>query len=80
MTTEQALTETEVLVADAASSSASTAAEAVQRAVEMNDDPDVADVLEEAAVETQTTVGRLEWLKRRLRGRWRHTADPGALT
>jgi hypothetical protein len=80
MTTEQALTETEVLVADAASSSASTAAEAVQRAVEMNDDPDVADALEEAAVETQTTVGRLEWLKRRLRGRWRHTDDQGGLT
>jgi hypothetical protein len=80
MTTERALIETEVLVADAASSSASTAAEAVQRAAEMNDDPDVADALEEAAVETQTTVGRLEWLKRRLRGRWRHTEDPGGLT
>jgi hypothetical protein len=54
------------LVAEAAATSSSDAAAAIDRAADMNDDPEVAQVLEEAAISADQTVSRVGWLRRAL--------------
>jgi hypothetical protein len=61
----------ELMVAEAALASAERTADAVENAAELNDDPAMAGVLVGARVQAETTVGRLHWLKRRIRGRVR---------
>ena len=41
-------------------------AAAIDRAAEKNEDPEVADVLDEAALAAQQTVGRVGWVRRTL--------------
>jgi hypothetical protein len=51
------------LVAGAAETSSVETAAAIGRAAEMNDDPEVAEVLDEAAIAAEATVGRVGWLR-----------------
>lgn len=60
-------TDPEITVAEAAHASSDEAAEAIEEAAELNEDPAVADALEEADVHARTTVSRLDWLRNRLR-------------
>ena len=71
MDTAESLGSDELMVAEAALASAERTADAVVNAAEMNEDPAMAGVLVGARVQAQTTVGRLHWLKRRIRGRVR---------
>ena len=64
----------EPVVAEAAYQSAAATVEAVEKAAEENDDPVVAEALDAAATEAGSTVGRLGWLRHRLRIRRRHIA------
>ena len=57
-----------IQVAEAAHSSSTGAVEAIEEASSLNDDPQVADALDEAALRANITVGRLDWLRSRLRG------------
>ncbi len=69
MTPDDATPET---VVEAAAVSSERTAEAIDRAVEKNDDPEVAAILDEAAASDDTTVSRVGWLRhwvRRLFGR-----------
>lgn len=54
-------------------SSEETAAK-VDRAEEMNEDPAVAEVLEDAAVAADTTVARVGWLRSHLKRIWPNRA------
>jgi hypothetical protein len=54
------------LIAEAAASSSSDAAAAIDRAAEKNDDPEVAEILEDAAMRADQTVSRMGWLRRAL--------------
>lgn len=56
----------EVTVAEAAHGSSVETSEAIDEAARLNDDPAVAEALDEASLRAETTVGRLEWLKGRL--------------
>ena len=56
-----------IQVAEAAHSSSAGAVEAIEEAARLNDDPQVAEALDEAALKANTTAGRLEWLRSRLR-------------
>jgi hypothetical protein len=51
------------VVADAAVVSADATAEAVERAAEVNQDPEVAAVLQDASLKANTTASRLGWLR-----------------
>lgn len=51
------------LVAGAAEASSVEAAAAIDRAAEKNDDPEVAEVLDEASIAAEQTVGRVSWLR-----------------
>jgi hypothetical protein len=51
------------LVAGAAETSSVETAAAIDRAAEKNDDPEVAEVLDEASIAAQQTVGRVGWLR-----------------
>jgi hypothetical protein len=64
----------EPVVAEAAYRSAAATVDAVEKAAVENDDPAVAEVLEVAAAEAGSTVGRLGWLRHRLRKPRRYTA------
>lgn len=63
--------ETEDVVTDAAYASSVETAEALEEAILANDDPVVAEALEEATVGADKTVTRLHWLRRR-----RHSRRP----
>ena len=63
------LNETEDVVTDAAYISSIETAEAIEDAVVANEDPVVAQALQEAMVEADTTVTRLHWLRGRRRRR-----------
>ena len=62
-----AATEPVVEVTEAAHSSSTDTVEAIEEASDLNDDPEVAEALDEAALKASTTVGRLEWLRCRIR-------------
>jgi hypothetical protein len=51
------------LVAGAAESSSVETAAAIGRAAEMNDDPQVAEILDVASIAAEQTVGRVGWLR-----------------
>jgi len=51
------------LVAGAAEASSVETAAAIDRAAEKNDDPEVAEVLDEASIAAEQTVGRVGWLR-----------------
>ena len=53
--------------ADAASASAERTVEAIEEAAAKNDDPEVAEILVEAAVCADTTAIRVGWLRQVLR-------------
>jgi hypothetical protein len=57
----------EIEVADAAHGSSIEAVEAIEEAARVNEDPVVAEALDEASLRASTTVGRLDWLRSRLR-------------
>ena len=50
-----------LLAADAAYASAERTVEAVDEAAATNDDPEVAEILDEAAIKADTTVNRVGW-------------------
>jgi hypothetical protein len=50
-------------VARAAEASSEETAAALDRAAEKNEDPEVAEVLDEAAIAAEQTVGRVGWLR-----------------
>jgi hypothetical protein len=50
------------LVADAAAASSAETAAAIDRAAELNDDPEVGEILEDAAMQADKTVSRVGWL------------------
>lgn len=50
-------------VAEAAVGSAEATSDAIRQAADANEDPAVAEALEEAAVHAETTVGRVGWLR-----------------
>lgn len=50
-------------VAEAAVGSAEATSDAIRQAADVNEDPAVAEVLQEAAVHAETTVGRVGWLR-----------------
>ncbi len=54
-------------VAEAAHSSSNDAVESIEEASRLNEDPQVAEALDEAALRANTTEGRLDWLRSRLR-------------
>ena len=51
------------LVADAAVASSSETTEAIDRAAAKNDDPEVAEALDEASVAAELTASRVGWLR-----------------
>ena len=55
------------LAADAASASAERTIEAIDDAAAKNDDPEVARILDEAALSADTTASRVSWLRHVLR-------------
>ena len=52
------------LVAGSAEASSVQAADAIDQAAEKNEDPEVAEILDDAALAAQQTVSRVGWLKR----------------
>jgi hypothetical protein len=60
----------EPLVAEAAHASSEETAKALEEAANLNRDPAVAEVLDEATFAADVTVGRLAWLRARLRRLW----------
>ena len=60
----------EPLVADAAHASSVETLKAIDEAADLNNDPAVAEVLDEATLAADVTVGRLAWLRARLRRLW----------
>jgi len=56
-----------VAVSVAAEAASIKTAEAIDRAIELNEDDSVADVLDEASQHADTTVQRASWLRRWLR-------------
>ena len=50
-------------VAGSAESSSEETAAAIDRAAEKNKDPEVAEVLDEASIAAEQTVGRVGWLR-----------------
>jgi hypothetical protein len=63
----------EPLVAEAAHASSVEAVKALEEAADLNCDPAVAEVLDEATFAADVTVGRLAWLRSRLRRLWPRT-------
>jgi hypothetical protein len=60
------------IVSEAAADSAEATAAAIDHAVDLNDDPHVAQALDEASASAHATVGRVSWLRsfvRRVFGR-----------
>lgn len=55
------------MVADAAHGSSEDTVEAIEEATRLNTDPVVAEALDEASLQANTTVSRLDWLRQRLR-------------
>ncbi len=51
------------LIADAAAASAGATADAVERAAEVNQDPEVAAILQDASLKANTTASRVGWLR-----------------
>ena len=58
--------EPEVVVAEAARASSEATVEAIEEAAKVNEDPVVADALEDAALKATTTHSRLQWLRDRV--------------
>jgi hypothetical protein len=56
-----------MLAADAAHASAERTVDAIDAAAAKNDDPDVADMLEDAALNADTTASRVGWLRQLVR-------------
>jgi len=54
------------LIAGAAEASSEQTAAAIDEAARKNDDPEVAEALDDAAIAAQTTVGRTGWLHSKL--------------
>ena len=54
------------LIAGSAEASSVETAAAIDQAVEKNDDPEVAAILDDAALAAQQTVSRVGWLRRTL--------------
>lgn len=52
------------LVAGSAEASSAQAAAAIDQAAEKNEDPEVAEILDDAALAAQQTVSRVGWLRR----------------
>lgn len=63
--------EPELLGAEAAKTAADETVEAIEEAAATNDDPEVADKLDEAAVRAHTASGRIGWLRSLLSRRYR---------
>ena len=57
----------EIMVADAAHASSEATVDAIEEAARLNDDPAVADALDEAVLKATTTSSRLDWLRDRVR-------------
>jgi len=53
----------ELAGADAAHAASMETAEAIEEAANVNDDPDVAEVLDDAAVKAEVASGRVGWLR-----------------
>jgi hypothetical protein len=51
------------VVADATAASADATVEAVDRAAEANQDPEVAEILQDASLKANTTASRAGWLR-----------------
>ena len=51
------------LIADAAAASSVKTAQAIGQAVEINDDPEVGKILEDAAITADLTVSRVGWVR-----------------
>jgi hypothetical protein len=64
VTPDDSTTET---VVEAAAAPSERTAEAIDRASEKNDDPEVAAILDDAAANADTTVSRIGWLRHSLR-------------
>lgn len=60
-------TEPELLGAEAAKAAADQTLEAIDQAAKVNRDPEVAEILDEAASKADTTSGRVGWLRSLLR-------------
>jgi hypothetical protein len=60
-------TEPEVIVADAAHASSDATVDAIEEAARVNEDPVVAEALDEAALNATTTQSRIGWLRDRVR-------------
>jgi hypothetical protein len=60
----------EVAGADAAHAAAIETSEAIEEAAKVNDDPEVADVLDDAAVKADQASSRVGWLRGLLRRRF----------
>ncbi|HWC70360.1 MAG TPA: hypothetical protein VG993_04275 [Actinomycetota bacterium] len=54
-------------VVEAASAASQRTADAIDRAAETNDDPEVATILEDAAASADATVSRVGWLRAAVR-------------
>ena len=57
----------ELTVSEAAVASADATADAIQEASQINDDPEVAAVLDKAAMRADQTLSRVGWLRSALR-------------
>jgi hypothetical protein len=51
------------LVADGAAAASAQTLDAIERAAEMNEDPAVAEVLEDASIAADTTLTRVGWVR-----------------
>jgi hypothetical protein len=51
------------LVADGAAAASAETLDAVERAAEVNEDPAVAEILEDASIAADTTVARVGWVR-----------------
>jgi hypothetical protein len=69
-TTDETPNTTELVVADAAEAASEETADAIEEAAERNDDPEVADALDDAAVKADKTTSRVGWLRRLLHRRF----------
>jgi hypothetical protein len=67
----------EPLVAEAAHASSEETVKALEEAADLNRDPSVAEALDEATLAAGVTVGRLAWLRARLRRLWPRTIKQG---
>ena len=52
------------LIAGAAAASSAETADAIDRAADKNEDPEVAAILDDAALNADKTVSRVSWLRR----------------